>query len=269
MLLNMVKTIEIQGRRTRYSDAGKGRVVVFLHGFPESLEIWDSLTKELSSTYRVISPDLLGFGGSECSGYVHSMEEMADQVKALLDHLKLRKYAMVGHSMGGYVSVAFAEKYAEHLSGICMFHSSAAADPMEKRADRDRAIEAVKADKKAFVFALLDKLFAPENLPLMKDQIETLRRIAGNTSPQAIIAALEGMKVRANRIPLLETLKVPVFYVVGKKDKVLPAEELIRQSKLPDQGASLLLENAGHMGFYESPDTVRKAIRGFLRNCFQ
>src|SRR3990167_3395223 len=128
-----LKSLDIQGRKTRFSDEGKGRAVVFLHGFPESLEIWGALSKELKSTYRIICPDLLGFGGSECSGYVHNMEEMAAQVKSLLDHLKLRKYVIVGHSMGGYAAMAFAEKYGKHLSGLCMFHSSAAADPTEKR----------------------------------------------------------------------------------------------------------------------------------------
>ena len=197
------------------------------------------------------------------------MEEMADQVKHLLDHLKLRKYVIIGHSMGGYVAMAFAEKHAGHVSGLCMFHSSTAPDSEEKKLDRDRAIEAVKADKKAFVFALLDKLFAPENLPLMKKQIEKLRVIANSASPQAIIAALEGIKIRADRTALLKTFTFPVLYVVGKKDKVLPAEALIAQSKLPEQGGSLFLENAGHMGFYESPDTVKKAMRGFLRKCWQ
>lgn len=265
----MSKVVDIHGRKTRISDEGKGRVLVLLHGFPESLEIWDFLAKSLSGSYRIIRIDLPGFGGSECFGYVHSMEEMAEQVKGVLDELGLRKYVLCGHSMGGYVAMAFAEKYPKNLSGLIMFHSSAQADSEEKKNDRDRAIAAVKADKKAFVSALLEKLFAPENLPLMKRELESLKRIASVTSAQAIIAALEGMKIRRDGRHVLSQLTTPVLFIVGKKDVVLAAESLITQAKTCKDGQVLLLENAGHMGFYENPVTVEKGIRGFLRKCYQ
>lgn len=264
----MERELHILNHKVRISDSGKGRTLVLLHGFPESLEIWEDLSRDLTKTYRIIGIDLPGFGGTECFGYVHTMEDMAEMVKGVLDELGVRKYVLCGHSMGGYVALAFAEKFASHLNGLILFHSSAAADSMEKQADRDRAIQAVKADKKAFVFQLLERLFAPENLPLMKEPLEKLKRVASETSPQAIIAALEGMKIRKDRIGLLKTFTFPVLYIVGKKDVVLQADQLILQAKTAIDPEVLLLENAGHMGFYENPVTVEKGIRGFLRKCF-
>lgn len=265
----MSEIIDIHGRKTRFCDEGKGRVLVLLHGFPESLEIWETLSVALSRSYRVIRIDLPGFGRSECLGYMHSMEEMAAQVKGVLDELGLRKYVLCGHSMGGYVAMAFAEMFPENVSGLIMFHSSAQADSEEKKNDRDRAISAVKADKKAFVSAFLERLFAPENLPLMKRELEALKQIASETSAQAIIAALEGMKIRKDRSDVLRQLSTPVLFIVGKKDVVLSAEALIAQSKTCRDGRVLLLGNAGHMGFYENPVTVEKGIRGFLRKCYK
>ncbi|MCC7301785.1 MAG: alpha/beta hydrolase [Bacteroidia bacterium] len=260
--------IELFGRKIGYSDSGKGRVLVFLHGFPESRVIWEPLTKALSGSYRIITIDLPGFGDSECIGYVHSMDAMADHVKMLLDELSLRKYVICGHSMGGYVALAFAARFRNHLSGLILFHSTAAADAPEKRTDRDRAIAAVKADKRAFVFQLLERLFAPENLPLMTEPLEQLKRIAGNTSPQAIVAALEGMKIRTDYIAMLPELEFPVLFIAGKKDVIIPCTSIQAQAKKCREGEVLLLENAGHMGFFESPVTSEKGIRGFLRKCF-
>src|ERR1044071_7202110 len=115
---------KVLGAKVRYADTGKGRVVVLLHGFLESLEVWfgNGFAQELAQHFRVIAIDLPGHGKSDCVGYVHRMERMADVVKGVMDELGLRRYAMVGHSMGGYVALAFAERYKENLCGLCLFH---------------------------------------------------------------------------------------------------------------------------------------------------
>ncbi len=265
----MLKFADFRGTPVRFSDEGEGRAVVFIHGFPESLKIWEEVSKKLSKSYRVIAMDLPGFGETHCLGYVHSMEIMADLVKSVMDTLGLRRYAVVGHSMGGYVALALARKYAGNICGLCLFHSSASADSEEKKADRDRAIEAVKKDKKAFVFQLLEKLFAEETLPLMKERLAGLKEIAASASAQSIIAALEGMKNRKESTDVISDAAYPVLYIIGKKDKVLPWEVLKKQAMLAKKGRSVLLENSGHMGFYEAPETVLKELKRFLRESFK
>jgi pimeloyl-ACP methyl ester carboxylesterase len=251
-----------------FSDQGKGRAIVLLHGFPESREIWKEFSQRLSKRFRVIAIDLPGFGKTPCLGYVHSMDLMAEVVKAVMDHIGLRRYVLVGHSMGGYVAMSFARMYPDHLSGLCLFHSNAAPDSEEKKQDRDRAIEAVKADKKAFVFALVEKLFAEENLPLLKNEVGRLKEIAASTSPQSIIAALKGMRDRSDTTAVLSAASFPVLFIIGKKDKVMPWQDLLRQSKLAEKGRSVILENAAHMGFWESPETTTAAIKRFAAECF-
>lgn len=252
-----------------FSDEGKGRAIVLLHGFPESKEIWREFGGRLAKRFRVIAIDLPGFGDTPCLGYVHTMELMAETVKAVMDHLGLRRYVLVGHSMGGYVAMSFARLFPANLSGLCLFHSNAGPDPEEKKKDRDRAMEAVKADKKAFVFALVERLFAEENLPLLKNEVEKLKRIAASASPQAIIAALKGMRDRSDTRNVLSLVSFPVLFIIGKKDKIMPWEELLKQSKTAGKGRSVLLENAGHMGFWESPETTTAAVKKFAAECFK
>src|SRR3972149_4760338 len=120
----MIKQAEFRNVKVRYSDKGKGRVIVLLHGFLESLEIWDEFSNKLSKRFRVLAIDLPGHGKTPAIGYVHSMELMAECAKAVLDSLELRKYVVAGHSMGGYVALAFAEMFPQNLSGLCIFHST-------------------------------------------------------------------------------------------------------------------------------------------------
>src|ERR1035437_2147572 len=121
----MINYSDFRNIKVRYSDKGKGRVIVLLHGFLESLEIWEELSAKLSKRFRVIAIDLPGHGQTPVIGYIHSMELMAECVKAVMDSLDLRKYVVVGHSMGGYAALAFAELFPQRVAGLCIFHSTA------------------------------------------------------------------------------------------------------------------------------------------------
>lgn len=117
----MIKFTTFRKARIRYSDEGKGRTIVLIHGFPENLEIWKEFSAILSKGFRVIAIDLPGLGESENIGYVHTMDLMAKCVHSVLEELQLRKYVLVGHSMGGYVGLAFAELFPENIKGLCLF----------------------------------------------------------------------------------------------------------------------------------------------------
>lgn len=251
-----------------FTDEGKGRAIVLLHGFLEDKSVWKEFSAKLSKQYRVISIDLPGFGETPGIGYMHSMEMMADAVKAVMDNLGLRRYVIVGHSMGGYASMAFAELYPKNISGICMFHSTATADSDEKKTERTRVIEVVKKDPVIFVKNFFAKLFAPENILTLKEKIERLRKNAEKIPRQNIVNALEGMKNRRDRRFVIKNASYPILFLIGKQDEVIPYKPLLDQAKLGKEVSVVLLENAGHMGFYEDEKACLKAIKSFARKCF-
>ena len=246
-----------------FTDTGKGKAVVFLHGFLGSKEVWTPFVKEISKSKRVIAMDLLGHGKSDSLSYVHTMEEMAEAIQFVLNHLKLRKYFLVGHSLGGYVSLALAENYPDNIRGLIMFHSSAKADSVAKQKDRDRAIKVVKRNATIFINEAVPNLF---NLKYkaFKRGVETTKKQALKTTKQGIVAALEGMKIRLDREIVLNFAPYPVLFIIGKEDNILPYQDLIEQSKLPENGTYLLLDKVGHMGFIEAKEETVSAVQQFV-----
>jgi pimeloyl-ACP methyl ester carboxylesterase len=264
----VLKTAPFKKDHISFSDTGKGRVVVLLHGFLGSQQIWKTLTEDLSRSYRVIAIDLPGHGNSPCFGYAHSMELMAKSVKAVMESLKLKKYVVVGHSMGGYVALAFADLYPDHLKGLCLFHSTAYPDSGEKKRDRLRAMELVRANKTVYTRNSIRNLFATKNLKYLNEEINFATKIAKATSKQGIVAALHGMRDRPGRDIILGLVEYPIMMVIGEHDNVLPSEQLLEQSQLIKNKQILYLEHDGHFGFLESSKQTIKALRKFLRMCF-
>lgn len=264
----MIKTAPFKKGTITFSDRGKGRTVVLLHGFLGSHKIWESTIANLSKSYRVIAIDLPGHGKTECFGYVHTMELLAKSVKAVMDHLRLKKYVIIGHSMGGYAGLAFADLFPDNLRGLCLYHSSAYADPDEKKRDRTRSIKVVKANHKIYTTEVIKNLFATKNAKYLKEEIAFAQKIAATTSKQSIIASLEGMKDRPNRDIILGMAHYPIMMVIGELDNVLPYQQLLEQSELIRDKHILYLEHDGHMGFLESPRASNAALRKFLRACF-
>ena len=248
-----------------YTDQGKGSAVVLLHGFLENSSMWAQFSKELSKRNRVICIDLLGHGQSGCLGYIHTMEEMALGVEAVLGHLKIRRSVMIGHSMGGYVMLAFAEKNPGALKGLCLLNSNAIADSSDKKKNRDRAIKAVKQNHKTFVRMAIPALFRPKNRVRFANQIRLLKKDALKISPRGIIAAIEGMKIRKSRIGLLRSWSGKKLMIIGKKDPVLPYTSLIEQVR--DTDVELVEFSDGHMSYIENQEECLSAIQEFLRAC--
>ncbi len=265
----MLKFAEFKKIKVRYSDTGKGRVIVLLHGFLGSHEIWDSFAKILSKKFRIIAIDLPGHGETTSIGYYHSMELLAQSVKAVVDKAGVRRYVIAGHSMGGYAAMAFAELYPENVSGLCLFNSTSYADSEEKKKERERVIRLVKKEHRHYVAEVISSLFAPENLEKLKKEVSKAKHIAEKTTKQSIINSLEGMKERKSRDLILKFAPYPVLFIIGKKDTVINYETMYPQMGLCKYPAVLMLENAAHMGFYEAPKETIKELQSFALRCFR
>jgi len=225
--------------------------------------MWLKYIELLTKTNRVITVDLLGHGETENLGYVHAMEDQADVVYALLISLKLRKVVFVGHSMGGYVALAFAELYPDYIKGLILLNSTARADSAERKINRDRAIVAVKQNYTAFVSMSIANLFSEDNRVILIKDIEKTKKEALKTPLQGIVAALEGMKIRKDREVLLHFAPYPIQLVLGKKDSVLNYDDTIDQIKATK--VELITFNDGHMSHIENETELKKVLVDFLK----
>lgn len=255
-----------RGEKIYYKDSGKGRVIVLIHGFLGSKEIWKFIQENLSKGFRVISIDLPGHGKSNCYGYVHTMELLAKSVKCVMDGLKLKKYILIGHSMGGYVALAFSELFPDNLKGLCLFHSTCFADSEEKKKERTRAIKLVKTDARVYSKNTIKNLFAVNNIHKHKQEVSFAQKIALKTLNRGIVNSLEGMKERPNRDIVMSFAEYPIMMIIGKYDPILPMQILLNQTKIIQSKYILLLENDGHMGFLENPKVCTKHLKRFFRN---
>jgi pimeloyl-ACP methyl ester carboxylesterase len=248
-----------------YSDKGKGTAIVLLHGFLENSTMWDYFSGEFAKKYRVITLDLLGHGQTGCLGYIHTMEDMADAVHAVLHELRIRKAVLMGHSMGGYVALAFAELYPDMVKGIVLQNSTSLADGEERKKNRDRAIKAVKQAYTAFVRMSIANLFSEENREKFANEIEALRTEALKTPLQGIVAALEGMKTRKDREVILHFAPYPKLLVLGKQDQSLVYDEHAGQVEGTD--VKFVTYPHGHMSHIENRDELLKEVLKFFKLC--
>lgn len=248
-----------------YTVHGRGRAVVLLHGFLENLGMWNDIVPELAKKNRVIAIDLLGHGKSGNLGYVHTMEDQAMVVKAVLDHLRLRKYILIGHSLGGYISLAFTELFPESIKGICLMNSSALSDTIEKKSDRERAVTAVKKNYKLLIKSAIPNLFAEENRKIYNIKINRLVEEALQLSPQGIIASLEGMKIRKDRTSLLKNNTFKKMLILGRKDPVLEYQSLIDQTK--NTNVKVVELDGGHMSQFENKAALITNLKDFVKSC--
>ncbi|HEY6141978.1 MAG TPA: alpha/beta hydrolase [Flavobacterium sp.] len=247
-----------------YSDNGKGNAVVLLHGFLENKTMWQELVTELSKKHRIITIDLLGHGETECLGYVHSMEDNAEAVQAVLSKLRIRKAVFVGHSMGGYVALAFAELYPENVRGLVLLNSTSKADSEERKANRDRAIKAVKKDYSSFVRLSIGNLFSPDNRERLTDEIEKVKTEALKTPLQGVVASLEGMKIRKDREVLLHLTPYPKMLILGEKDPVLIYNDSLDQ--IENTAVKLVTFPDGHMSHIENKEGLKTVLLDFFKS---
>lgn len=249
------------------ADTERGeQCVVLLHGYLESMLVWDEFVDLLKKDLRVVTLDLPGHGVSMINGEIHTMEYLADCVALTMDALGIDKYSVVGHSMGGYVALAMLDKYAKHLENITLLSSTTSADSQEKCDRRRREIELIKAGKKNTLARLVPHVgFAAQNVNRLKDYIEDIRELILISEDEGVIAILGGMIERKSRGEQLRDSGIPHLFIFGRHDYYIPqevADEMIEQ----DPNAKVVwLEESGHMGFYEEPEKCAEAILNMIK----
>lgn len=253
----MEKRISYRGADVIYSDHGEGRCIVLLHGYLERGEIWQQFTGQFPGGFRFIVPDLPGHGASGCWGKQHSMDELASVVKNILDAEGIEKAFLAGHSMGGYVVMAFADLYADRLSAYALVHSTPFADTDEKRDLREREISLVLCGKKRqIVLVNIPKAFASDNLDSMSGLVGRLKQMAVASPDDGMIAMLNGMKERPDRTSVLKNPELALLLIGGMKDNYIPVEVFEKLVLLAPHARVLRLKDSGHMGFMEEPELV-------------
>jgi pimeloyl-ACP methyl ester carboxylesterase len=249
---------------------GTGPALVFLHGFCESKAVWQDFVSSLAGNWRVILIDLPGFGDNKAPQADYSMEAGAAWVQQALGKLQLGASLVIGHSMGGYVAMALAEKYPELLAGLVLFHSSAMADSEEKKDGRNKTIALIeKHGVDRFMDTFVPPLFYEGSREAQQEAIALLTRIGRQTPQQVVTGALAGMRDRPDRSQVLAGAAFPVMFIAGKQDPAVTLEQTLQQCHLPQESHTLFLDQTGHQGMFEKPLETRLALQGFAARCFK
>lgn len=253
------------GTALHYRESGSGAPLVLLHGFPFSSALWRPQLAELRDSFRVIAPDLPGFGGSPLPAGSYTMARLADDVAGLLDRLELEAVALGGLSMGGYVAFEFYRRHRERLLALILADTRAEPDTPDAKEDRARAAERARAEGTAGILReMIPKLLAEKTRRERPDIVAELQEIMSEAMPEAVAAALEAMAAREDARPLLPELEAPTLVVVGGEDAITPpAAARAMADPIPNVRVEII-EDAGHVSSLEAPDRFSRVVRDFL-----
>jgi pimeloyl-ACP methyl ester carboxylesterase len=254
---------KFQNKNIHYKTEGSGEVVVLLHGFLENGSMWDEIALEISKFQQVVRIDFPGFGASEELGKDYSIEDLANCTHQVLTELKIDKYTLIGHSMGGYVALEFCKLLPNQVNHLILFHSTAKADTDSKKKDRDRAIKAVFEKKKVYLKTVIPLLFPEQLQKSCTEYIQKMITEANILAPKGITTAISAMKNRNDNSELVQSLNCKKTYIAGNLDPLLPIENL--KIEAIANGADFIgIENAGHMSHWENPAAVIRELKNIL-----
>lgn len=256
--------LEYKSANIFYSVTGIGKPIVLLHGFLESSTMWSNLIEDLSDKNQIITIDLLGHGQSDCLGYIHTMTDYAEAVSALLNHLKISTFKVIGHSLGGYIALALAELNPNGIQGLCLMNSTPEADAKDRILIRNRAIKTAQKHYESLVSMSISNLFFEANRKTFSNEIETLKIEALKTPVQGYIAAQEGMKNRPNQTEFFKNALFNKHIIAGEKDPVLDFETL--KTIALDCNATFTTLKGGHMSQIEDLTDLKSALLQFIKN---
>lgn len=253
------------GKILTHLEAGKGLPVVFLHGFCESKELWLNYLEPLSKICRVILLDLPGFGENPALEGPLTIADMAEEVYATLNSMEIEHCIMIGHSMGGYVSLAYSEKFPSRLKGLGLFHSTAYPDSLEKKQARDKTIEFIERyGTEEFVEEFVPPLFFEGRRKDFKDEIKKMVEMGKKAPKMSVIESIRAMRDRKDRTKVLEKCQCPVLFIVGKNDIAIPFAGSQGQFSLPSYATVHIFNNTGHMGMIEWEKETLFVVEQFI-----
>lgn len=248
-----------QSARIHFTSQGIGRPLVLLHGFLESSRIWEPFVKKWAETRNVICIDLPGHGQSEVVEEVHAMELFAEVVHQVVTELGISKVDLLGHSMGGYVGLAYLEQHPKKVGKLILVNSSPASDSEERKKTRERAAALVYKNKSAFVSMAINNLLSPDNYDRFKVYLENMKKEALEFPAHGLAAALYGMKNRRDRTDVLKGFTGGKYIIVGKEDPILSIEAVRKQSV---EAEALLNElPGGHLSFLECEQDFKEIVQ--------
>ena len=239
--------------------------LILLHGFMENLFIWDDMEAQLLKKFKLVKIDLPGHGKSENFAEIHTMELMAEKVNEVAEFLKIEKFHLLGHSMGGYVSLAFAEKFPEKLKSLTLFFSTYFADDEEKKQQREKSLRIIKENFKTYVNAGVPNLFNENEREFLEEKINLAKEIALSTNNDGVLAAVKGMIRRTDRSEVLENLDAKILIIAGNHDNALNTQKTIENLPKKKNIKSYILD-CGHNGQWEKPEICAAIISEELSN---
>jgi len=250
-----------------YTDTAtsNGTTIVLLHGFLENASMWNEISSELSKRNRIVTIDLLGHGRSDCLGYLHSMELFSETVEAVLKQLRIRKCIVIGHSLGGYVALAFAERNPQKIKGLCLLNATSNEDDQERKQLRTRANIMIQNNFTTMVRMSFTNLFSEVSRVNYADEIKNGLDEALKTSIQGYIAGQEGMKLRPNRNHVLAKNDFKKMIITGRKDPVLEIQKSIEEAEKTN--SKLIIFPDGHMSHIENFAKLIVVLKNFIKDC--
>ncbi|HEX8568059.1 MAG TPA: alpha/beta fold hydrolase [Pyrinomonadaceae bacterium] len=256
---------KIGGREIGYEDAGAGACIVLLHGHPLNRSMWSAQVEALQANYRLICPDLRGYGETAAVSDVSTMSEMAQDVAALLDYLKLETIILAGLSMGGYAALEFYNLFPNRVSALVLADTKAASDTEEARQKRFETAEKIEKEGiEPLADEMLPKILAPVTRSTKPEIVGRVRQMMLATNPVGAAAALRGMAERNDHTKLLAKISVPTLVIVGETDELIPPAEAEKMNQAIKDSRLVKISNAGHLSPLENPAEFNPALLNFL-----
>ncbi len=251
-----MEKVNVKDIQLAYDRRGRGMPLVLLHGYPLDHHLWDDILPLLEGSFDVIVPDLRGFGESTMTDSSPVMNDYASDVAGLLDYLGIQKTAIVGHSMGGYVALAFARLYPERVSGLGLVSSQVLADPPDRKEGRYKSAADVAENGIASVVATMTPKFTSD------ENLQSFARASmERQQPAAYIGALKAMAERIDSTPLFSSLKVPVVIVHGDSDALIPVDRAREVKAAFPQAHLVEINGAGHIPMMEAKEKTAEALK--------
>lgn len=258
--------IRVDDIQLAYTDAGLGLPVVLLHGYPFNRTLWNEQVSALSNSYRVITPDLRGHGESDASPGAATMNRMAQDVAALLDHLEISRAVIGGLSMGGYVALAFYKQFPSRVRALIMADTRAQADTEEGKLTRQQQAEKALAEGMAGIAdSMLPKLLTPDTVSKRPEVVKRVRDMMLKTKPEGAAGALLGMAERDDQTSLLSQISCPSLILVGQEDQITPVKDSEKMHREIPGSRLVVLENAAHVSNLERTEQFNEELTRFLK----